>query len=121
VVRARPVGWPDGWLALDLQPPDVIAGKREALGQRDCANAWQRRDALEQSVTESSPRRGVGILRVWQRDAGHDGVRRNKSGVHVLQVDEAADEQTRACEQHHRQCDLGDDERGAGAPANARL
>ena len=73
------------------------------------------------SSKNDDDRFAAAVLLLRQRQAHGQKALRREAEIGALKVDEAAHEKPGAEKEHHRQCDLRDDERLADAAAGPRL
>ena len=87
-------------------PSGLKRQRRHRPGVRDDG---KRADAVDQRRVELLLGGAGGVARGGQHDLDRHDARRPEAGAHRREVDEAADEEPRADEQHQRERDLGDD------------
>src|SRR6266545_8090507 len=85
----------------------------------ECLELRPLAEALEQPSVQARLVSAFGITLQRNRQLGDRGVFRLEAGVDALEPQETVRQQSRAGQQHERQCDLCDDERGAPARARA--
>ncbi len=109
------------------QAPRAILGERKIVGNADAFDAGDGADAGEDLLEDCGAflRGEVASFVPWDAvvvcDFDGGSALRLETEVDIEDVEEAAQEQTGADEQHAGECDLGDDKDGAGALMFAAL